>query len=124
MEAASSSADTPTFDVAKEKLEKAYQDMNKAAKATQKLLDEATMIEGKSARMQSCIEELCVLAENLESSIGDLGFFLKFKKTKAGQPLNNESAKAFLVMAAKMLNDIIDVTKLTRSLLPKKIKDA
>ncbi len=94
----------------------------KANKAVQKLLDDALSVAIKGSRLTSSVEELTTLHGKLKSSLGDLGFLLKFKKTKDGQPLNSGTARAFLAMAAKMLQDIIDVTKLCRTLMPKKEK--
>jgi len=115
---ASSSGNDKMLEVAKEKLDKAYLDMQKASKLTSKILNDAENVDVKSSRLVSTSAELSTLHETLESVMADLSFLLKFKKTKGGQHLSPQVAQNVLQMCAKVLQDVLDVTKQTKSLLP------
>ena len=111
------------MDLAKEKLDKAFLDMQKASKLTSKVLSDADLIEMKSSRLVSTSAELSSLHETLESVMADLSFLLKFKKTKDGQQMTPQVAQSVLKMCAKVLQDVLDVTKQTKSLLPEMKKE-
>lgn len=108
------------MEAAREKLEKAYIDMQKASKLTGKVLQDVEQAASKSSRLVSTATELGSLHETLESMMSDLGFVLKFNKTRDGQAVTPQVAQSVLKMCAKVLQDVLDVTKQTKSLLPEK----
>ena len=103
----------------KEALNKCWCDASKALKVASKLCDIAGDVEGPTARLKAAHQELQESTENCQKLVDDLGFAIKFMKTRSGAVLSVKQAQDLTFDAAKNLQDVLDITKSVRVLMPK-----
>ena len=103
-----------------EKLNEAWIGLEKACKASMKILSRGEEnLDGASGKFKASLQELNSTMEAADSIVADVGFLLKYKKTRAQQELSVPLAMKVLTMAATCLQNLLDGTKSMRALLPK-----
>ena len=107
-----------------ESLNKAFVDLGKANKLGTKIASLAEAVDPKTSRLVADYKDLIVKLEDCEKASSDLGFLIRFKKSREGHELNVEVGQAALNMSARALQDLIDVSKTVKALLPGKDKEA
>ncbi len=104
-----------------EKLNKAYTDMQKASKVATSLNSRAENLpeSKRTDSLKAAHKQLLETMEATEKIHTDLGFLVKFKKSREQQPLTVPLAQEVVKMCACNLQNLIDTCKAMKAMLPK-----
>ena len=104
-----------------DKLNEAYCGIIKAQKAASALQGRAEqMLDESSQKFKVAFDGMLQSMEASEQLACDLGFLIKFKKSRSKQPLTIPLAQGVLRMVASSLQDLLDSSKSLKALMPKK----
>ena len=102
------------------KLSEATVALDKSGKAAKKLFDLAGAVHNPSIVFEQVRSSLLTAMEAADTVAADLGFLIKFDKTRSGQRLTVDVANSALATAGKALSSLMDTSKSIRALLPRK----
>ena len=114
-----SAAGQKALEEAKEILNDMWVKMTKANKGCTTIFLTAEAIEEPSDRLASTTKDLETSLQNLENTLGDLGYLLKFQKRKTGVKLTGAVGKEVSHMCAKGLSDCLGCARSCKALFPK-----
>ena len=102
-----------------EKLNVAWVDMGKTIKVATSITNKALMVSsGQSAKFYQVQKECNKALESIEGVYSDLGYLIKFKKSRQHQQLTPDLAKQVLAMCASGLTELIDASKVLQAMTP------
>ena len=102
-----------------EKLNEAWGGLDNAVKLSSKIQAKAEeSLQGASSKFKTSFQEITSTMEIADSCVADLGFLVKYKKTRDHLELTIPLAQKVLTMAATALQNLMDSTKSMRALLP------
>lgn len=103
-----------------ESLQKQLCDIKKGLKAASKLHDMASEVEDQSTRFSAAVDQLGEALQENQIHLDDLGYLIKFRKTKDGVALNVAMAKNVTKTSVTALQCMIESSKSLRALMPKR----
>ena len=106
-----------------EQMNKAWTDIAKANKASTTMASKAMAVFPKSAKFSQHYHDLQKCLEGIEGMHGDLGFLIRFRKSRDGQSLTATMAKQVLGLCAIATSDLIDSAKTMKAMMPKEVKE-
>ena len=108
-----------------EKLNEAFVGLHRSGKGALQIEQRAgSQTSGKGSHYMQTLGLLRAAMEKADGVKDDLGFLIKFRKTRQQQPLSVELAKEVLGMAAQTLTELLDSYKTMKALIPASSKSA
>lgn len=101
-------------------MNKQWCDLKKGIKAASRLHEQASEVEEPSSRFVTALEQLAESLQENQIHLDDLGYLLKFRKTKEGVAINVAVARTTTKTSVAVLQSMIDSAKSLRALMPKK----
>ena len=92
-------------------------DMLKGQRAAQKVLEFSTSLD-LTTKQQQVQEALTTAMEEVEGDLGDVAFFIRFKKMKGAMKLNINDVVELQHKCCASLNALIEESKTLKALLP------
>ena len=103
-----------------EVLNKVWVDMESASKKTSAVIDKSSTVVKTTALFAKTLLDCQKALKAVDIEKDDLGYFLKFRESKAGVPMSVGSAQAASHSAAAKTGPLLETAKALKALFPAK----